>query len=177
MHMLSTPRYLSWVCLFFCLIFSITHAQNSVPIHPVDGEYITDWLVLGPFNTADIEREFLADAGGESNINPKPGDPLTTVDGRVLTWKRHTFEETVELTDALGYAENATAYVFCLIQSSATDTTEIRLGSEDKIAIWLNGERVYVNSTPQAFASDANRFEVKLRPGENRCLVKVTQNQ
>jgi len=37
------------------------------PIHQLDGEYIREWLVLGPFFPDDLKRDFLANAGGEAN--------------------------------------------------------------------------------------------------------------
>lgn len=54
----------------------VAHAQNEVPVHPVDGEYITEWLVLGPFFPDDLEKDFLVDVGGEANIEPKEGDTV-----------------------------------------------------------------------------------------------------
>ena len=36
-----------------------------------DGKYIREWLVLGPFFPDDLDRDFLADAGGEANIQPR----------------------------------------------------------------------------------------------------------
>ncbi|MBM3239949.1 hypothetical protein FJZ31_26995 [Candidatus Poribacteria bacterium] len=56
--------------ILFGFIASAAHAQNPVPTHPVDGEYIQEWLVLGPFFPDDLEKDFLADVGGEANINP-----------------------------------------------------------------------------------------------------------
>ena len=40
------------------------------PTHPVDGEYIKEWLVLGPIPSEDFNTDFLTDVGGEANINP-----------------------------------------------------------------------------------------------------------
>ena len=41
-------RNLSFI-LFTLFMLPAAHAQNGVPVHPVDGEYITEWLVQGPF--------------------------------------------------------------------------------------------------------------------------------
>ena len=72
---MKTPFFWS-LCLFFNLVVLGTYAQYAVPIHPVDGEYIKEWLVLGPFFPADLETDFLADVGGEENIDPKEGDTV-----------------------------------------------------------------------------------------------------
>jgi len=34
----------------------------------IDGEYIKEWLVLGPFFDDDLETDFLSSVGGEANI-------------------------------------------------------------------------------------------------------------
>jgi len=63
--------------VLFCLfMLPIAHARDDVPIHPVDGEYIKEWLVLGPFFPDDLEKDFLIDVGGEANIQPKEGDTV-----------------------------------------------------------------------------------------------------
>ncbi len=53
------------------IIFAtVVNAQGSVPRHHINGEYIREWLVLGPFFPDDLEQDFLADAGGEKNVIP-----------------------------------------------------------------------------------------------------------
>ena len=46
------------------------------PIHAIDGEYITEWLVLGPFFPEDLETDFISDVGGEALIHPQAGDTV-----------------------------------------------------------------------------------------------------
>ncbi len=55
------------------------------PIHIVDREYITEWLVIGPFFPNDLETDFLTDAGGEANIHPKEGDTVIRGNAEVET--------------------------------------------------------------------------------------------
>ena len=62
--------------------------QSGIPSHPIaDGQYIGEWLVLGPLLPDDLGFDFLAHAGGEANIAPGEGDTVTTADGRTLTWE------------------------------------------------------------------------------------------
>ena len=58
-------------------------------LHNIDGEYIREWLILGPFFPNDLDTDFLADAGGEMSVQPQEGDVVATDDGRRLTWKRY----------------------------------------------------------------------------------------
>ena len=96
------------LCFGFCV--SLAHAQNDPPTHPINGQFIKEWLVLGPFFPDDLETDFLVDVGGEAKVNPKEGDSVTTEDGRTLMWKRYTAKgNAIDLIDAIGYHPNATA--------------------------------------------------------------------
>ena len=141
MQTLHQLRYLLWfipLFLFFvvCSVFAQTRS--------VDEEYITEWLVLGPFFPNDLETDFLASVGGEVNIEPQAGDTLrwftkskllseaNTADGKELTWERYaTKENIVGLCDAVGYHKNATVYAFCTLQSEEESDVQIHLGSSD----------------------------------------------
>ena len=46
------------------------------PVHNIDGSFVREWLVLGPFPSRDFDTDFLADAGGEANVRPKEGDTV-----------------------------------------------------------------------------------------------------
>ncbi|MBM3242027.1 hypothetical protein FJZ31_37625, partial [Candidatus Poribacteria bacterium] len=96
-YTLSYFRLFIYLFLFF-VVFSI-FAQN----HPVDGNYIRAWLVLGPFFPNDLAYDFLTGVGGEAKIEPKEGDTITTVEGTILTWKRYKAKgNIVDLVDAVG---------------------------------------------------------------------------
>ena len=144
--------------LFLCLLVSVARTQSPVPTHSVDGAYLKEWLVLGPFISDDLGVDFLADVGGEAGIEPREGDSVATAEGATLTWKRYrTRGNFVDLSDALGDQENATAYAYCVLQSEVAGEAEL-LYSDDDFALWINGEL----------------FELNLRAGPNRCLVKIS---
>jgi hypothetical protein len=86
-----TRKIFPIILLFFIVDGFISHleAQDDVPTHAADGEYLREWLVLGPFFPDDLDKDFLAGVGGEANVNPKAGDTVTTADGATLTWKRY----------------------------------------------------------------------------------------
>ena len=124
----------------------VAQAQNEVPIHAVDGEYIKEWLVLGPFFPDDLEKDFLVDGGGEANIEPKEGDTFATAQGDTLTWKRYrTNRSFVDLLNVVGNYEHATAYAFCILKSNVEGKNQILLGSDDGVAVWINGKRAHYN--------------------------------
>ena len=142
----------------------------------IDENYITKWLVLGPFFPGDLNTDFLVDAGGEANIQPQEGDTITTMEGKTLTWKRYnTKGNIVDLVDAVGYHENSIAYAFCTLQSNIAGEAQIHLGSDDGIAVWINGTQVHRNPVNRPLLPDEDVLKTDLKSGANHCLVKVSQ--
>ena len=164
-----------WILVFLSLYVTVAHAQDSVPTHPVDGTFIKEWLVLGPFFPEDLELDFLASTNGEAAANPKPGDTVTTAEGKTLTWTVYRTEgDIINLERAIGKYEESVCYAFCLLESEQDGDGEIRVGSDDSVTVFLNGQKVHTQPAKRAFRIDADRVPVSLRPGKNRCLVKVS---
>ena len=46
----------------------------------IDGNYIREWLVLGPFFPNDLDKDYLADVGGEANIQIDEGISIRAQD-------------------------------------------------------------------------------------------------
>jgi len=177
-------KYFSLIFLFALVFPFAAIAQKNAPIHTVDGEYIKKWLVLGPFLPDDLNADFLADVGGEANVEPKEGDTVgfdtqsystqATEQETTLTWKRYQAKgNVIDLIDAVGNHENATAYAFCILRSENVGDAEIHLRNYDGAAIWINGKQVHRNPGPAHIAWST--FQVTLKAGANRCLVKVSQ--
>ena len=163
------------VIVFFWLYIAVAHAQDSVPTHPVDGTFIKEWLVLGPFFPEDLETDFLASANGEASVNPKPGDTVTTAEGEILTWTVYRSQgDIVNLLDAVGNHREAVCYAFCLLESDMDGDGEILVGSDDGVVVFLNAQRVHTQVVRRPLVADKDRVPVSLRPGKNRCLIKVS---
>ncbi|MCI0692284.1 serine/threonine-protein phosphatase [candidate division KSB1 bacterium] len=66
--------------IFVCSCTSAGHAQ----IHTSDGEFITGWLLLGPFPAVEWARDFFASIDGEANVRHKDGDGIIIASGDTL---------------------------------------------------------------------------------------------
>jgi len=99
-----------------CGLISPANTQT----HAIDGEYIKEWLVLGPFFPNDLLTDFLANVGREANVQPNEGDTVTTLSfhrnsalametkagGSPLMWKRYRCRaDIIDLVDAVGFYE------------------------------------------------------------------------
>lgn len=78
-------------CFFLLLVSSLAvpAANRDAPVHKVDGSFVREWLVLGPFPSPEIGADFLAEAGREANVRPKEGDAVTRKDGTIWTGGSH----------------------------------------------------------------------------------------
>jgi len=151
--------------------------QSSVPKVTPGDEYITEWLILGPFFPGKLDTDFLANIGGEASVRPKAGDAVKIQDGTTLVWKYYKSKtDIINLRDAVGDHENAVAYAFCILKSQDASESRMHIGSDDGIAVWINSERVYSHETSRSLQLDEDMREAKLKAGDNYCLVKVSQD-
>ena len=154
--------------LFYMCITGVWAQESGQVLFP------PECLVLGPFYPDDLDRDFLADVGGEANIGPKAGDTVTTSEGTVLTWKRHEpWRQFVTLTTGIGNYKGATGYAFYMIQSETAGSARIFFGNTGPSAVWINGKQVH--RTPHGKAHASSSFEAELKEGPNRCLVKLVR--
>ena len=173
---------LFFMMLSFCICAISVSAQEigrtMFPLSADAGgtEYIREWLVLGPFFPGDLNTDFLLHVDGEANTNPKEGEIISTPDGRSLTWKRYeSRKNTVDLLNAVGNHENAAAYAFCILKSDAEGKARFYAGSDDGIAVWINGRMAHRHTTARVLIPDRDMFAAPLKTGDNRCLVKISQ--
>ena len=61
----------------------------------MDGSFMKEWLILGPFSGNDIGQDYLASVGGEANVAPKAGDTVKTAQSKTLTWSLYRSSENV----------------------------------------------------------------------------------
>ncbi|MBT7095795.1 tandem-95 repeat protein, partial [Candidatus Poribacteria bacterium] len=73
--------------------------------------------------------------------------------------------------------DNITAYLITYIRSEREREVDLYVGSDDSIAVWLNGELVHVNPIERAADPDQDLIEsVFLRRGRNILMLKVAES-
>ena len=97
---------------------------------------------------------------------------------RFAFWRRvekQAIDHGVVNLDRIMNGENRVAYMRCVIEADkATDAT-LFLGSDDGIKVWLNGAVVHGVNTGRGMQVDQDQVNVTLQKGENRLLLKITQ--
>ena len=77
-----------------------------------------------------------------------------------------------------GDVNDASAYALLTLHSPiAQSKVVMRVGSDDAIKVWLNGEVVFKNAVNRAATGFADIFWINLWAGENQLLIKVSERE
>ncbi len=172
------------IVLFHFLIFSngVLMAQNDrQAIFRFRSEaFIKEWLVCGPFPVGggkNLYTDFLTEHGGEVSVKPVEGmkHTSTSVPAGEVSWKRMNALEDgkLDLGKNLKPDQNNIAYAAVIVRCNHKTPAMLKLGSNDMLAVWINGKQVYVYPDPRASGPDVDKIAVNLEKGDNLLLAKV----
>lgn len=136
------------------------------------------WAVVGPF-PAGPHRAFATSFPPEW----EPGaDVAFEAGNQTVRWERlapdHVIEHGgIDFVSVFGQREDCAAYAMSRIRSEREQDVELRLGSDDTLTVWLNGEKVYAVETYRLAEWDQEVVPVRLRKGVNTLIVKVGQDR
>ena len=142
------------------------------------GGYIQHWLAAGPFpQTGGVEclpseeSEVGADLGA---LAPEIGDPAGRVSWSWQTTRTDRIDLATRFTPNTFQAVWAFAYI---VNPDATPrTVQLRVGSDDGVRVWWNGQEVLESQTCRAVVVDDDIIPVTFQPGVNRLFMKVRNN-
>ena len=170
------------------LATAVAAAVADVPVYTNEpsAEYLTRWLVCGPYPFAPgpsggpetylwpaLQEDFLAASGGEAN--PKIADGATVTAGSTTCrWTPYASPTVVvSLDKAVTATDGVLAYAYAEIESPEDRACILALGSNDDSRAWLNGALVVDDPGPGGLQQDGIQIPVVLRKGNNTLLVKV----
>ena len=138
--------------------------------------YVTQWLVAGPFDNAD--------ATGYAKAYPPEAkvDPKAEYAGKLgpVTWKPlQSGDEygVIDLNAELGKVKFAIAYAYAVVEAPAATPIEVRATSPNALQVFLNGKKIYDRDAyHNGRAPDAHVARGKLKAGRNELLLKVCQD-
>ncbi len=139
-----------------------------------DPQPVREWHLLGPFEKksdppASVPAPFVQD--GAPVLSPIPGGPEA--------WEAHTTDRPhgfVDLRARMTPNSSTVAYAATWIDSPTTRRAQAAVGSDDQVAVWVNGELVHDYPGARGWTPDQDRFEVRLKPGPNAIVVRVGQD-
>ncbi len=189
---MKTFRLSALTCVVFALISTAAVTQTNsaptklkdemrMPWQRVESGYLRHWLVLGEFpnpNRAALDVDFLGAHGGEAHIQPVAGMTHPRPDGSQAIWTDYVSDsDTLDLAKALPGrpSANVVAYAYTTVDRAAAGKVLLSLGSDDGVAVWVNGVRVHRNPVTRAVLADEDQVEANMHAGANDVLVKVEQ--
>jgi len=142
--------------------------------------FITDWLLCGPFPNEGgqtINTDFLAEVGGETKINPVAGMTVSSssVPGGKVRWQLVQTDVTgkLDLVRHLQPNQKNVAYAAATVICPKRTHAILKVGSNDRVKVWVNGDLVHYYSTARSSGPDADHLPISLNPGKNLLLAKI----
>ncbi len=158
---------------------------------------LPEWLVLGPLTIADSVKNLDDDLlGGEADIAPTAGDKTAGLEWHKIVAKVDDPMDfgaavlpVVSLIKPEEFQRNRVAYAHAYLHSPRGGTVRGVVDHCYGLKVWVNGQQVY--REPERLAvlggyepisrhelaydeTPSGRFQIELKPGWNRVLLKVT---
>ncbi|MCS6829173.1 MAG: HEAT repeat domain-containing protein [bacterium] len=129
---------------------------------------VTNWWILAPVAERNLLRERdLIDPSAPINLQAE-------VNG--VRWKRVELEDPQGVLDfwvLAGARENTGGYAYAEVYSESTQPVMLKIGSDDDVVCWVNGQKVHQFIGDRGLGIDQDTATAILQPGWNRILCKV----
>jgi len=141
--------------------------------------FAPEFLILGPFDKTEPNS---IDTPYAPELNLDLDADVTLSNGRVLTWTplasdpngRLEFWRMFSVEDG---TRAVATYAYTNVWSDNDRNALMLVGSDDQMAVWLNGEEVHRNNIVRNAAPDQDLASCRLNAGWNSVLCKVGQHQ
>lgn len=135
--------------------------------------FVTGWRLLGPHERCD-ERTLGTHPFGETG--PTFAEEIT-VAGRALKWESAATDELEGIVDLTGLRpkENVSVFAAAVVPWPRDEEVTLKIGSDDGVAVWVNGALVHKNAAARALQPDQDVCRARLRAGANLLLLRVSQ--
>ena len=134
------------------------------------------WIVAGPFPAPPGEgRRIPFPPEWEGGADARFETPEGLVRWRALDAGHVVRNDGIDLAEAFGAREHAVGYAETRIWSEREQDVELRMGPDDALAAWVNGELVFDAETRGPAVPDSVAVPARFHAGTNRILAKVAQ--
>ena len=174
-------------CLMTLFVMTLTHVADAQD--KITGPWL--WMIAateanqGGANSTD--EDSLAEASGGdvteagvaangANEGDKVGDLEWTLGEISETGGNNVNDLVNEIGLGSGDVNDHSSYALITLESDSDQAgVEMKVGSDDSIKVWLNGEVVHTNAINRGAGDFQDTFEVDLVTGDNTLLVKVSE--
>lgn len=134
--------------------------------------FITNWQIIAPFHKESFAKAY------PPETEYTPGASYPGAGDQQAAWKAHHVDDVMGVTelDAMFTPnDNVIAYARAEVSVDATRDVLVKMGSDDGIVAWVNGEKIHENDTARAVGIDADTKPATLNAGTNVILIKIVQ--
>ncbi len=136
--------------------------------------FVPEWNLAGPFNAADMNDLYTV-YPPEQEIDLKKKYPGK--DGVLVGWRtvKADADGGVRFANIFSPTERVLAYGLAYVHSPDKRTVRVFAGSDDGMRVWVNDGLVHTQPAYRGASPDQDAFDVELKAGWNKVLVKVLQ--
>ncbi len=174
---------------FACLIALFVMAQTADAQDKITGPWLwmiapteagqggaaaTDVDSLAEASGGDVTEEMIANNG--ANEGDAVGDLVWTLGEISETGGNNVNDTVTDIGLGEGDVNDHSSYALITLESdSDQDGVDMRVGSDDSVKVWLNGEEVHNNAVNRGAGDFQDTFQVDIKKGDNLLLVKVSE--
>lgn len=134
--------------------------------------FLTEYWVLGPFG--DREKLRKTDAI-PTDAHIDVAEPVT-FDEQTVEWRYRPSDDPLghlDFEEAVARRNDVGAYAYVEFEAKEAQDVLLKVGSDDDVVCWLNGEKVHEFLDNRGWSADQDIVETRLEAGTNRLLCKV----
>jgi tetratricopeptide (TPR) repeat protein len=131
--------------------------------------FVSTWWLLGPFSNTDVDQTFPPEQAVDLQ-------GTVQVDDKDLPWVKHQVADimgVVNLLPLMQPNQNVTAYLYAEVRVEAAQDVLFKMGSDDGMKCWLNGQLIHRYPQPRSLTVDQDTVPARLNAGVNKILLKV----
>ena len=194
------PMVVLSVIVFTLTLYGVSPAQTQGADQSITGPWL--WMIapttINLPGSRAIQVDSLSDASGGTVTEACVARNGANIDSRVgnYTWTLSTIRNTgivntgccqgseidnvTDVVQRIGWANGNvdyhSSYALITLESAVPQNNALmKVGSDDAIKVWLNGEGVHTNPVDRASRGFQDEFRVNLKQGDNLLLVKVSE--
>ena len=138
------------------------------------GAAATDVDSLAEASGGDVTEEMIANNG--ANEGDAVGDLVWTLGEISETGGNNVNDTVTDIGLGEGDVNDHSSYALITLESASDqDGVDMRVGSDDSVKVWLNGEEVHKNAVNRGAGDFQDTFQVDIKQGDNLLLVKVSE--
>jgi PAS domain-containing protein len=161
---------LAWIGAALCL------AGNAWTAPTANGEYIRDWLTLGPIPVKDADANKNTFPLDLDALRPAENSAETLPSGARLSWTPyHSGSIVLDLADLMGARVGVSLLLSTEFHAAQAGEVQMLLTAEAPVMVVINDRVIAARAVPQAFRLDSTFAKVPVNAGENRLTVLVTR--